>query len=512
MVLPRQGRTFLLHSFIKKYFFMKIQWRPYQVACKQAIKQNYDRGVTKQLVVSATGTGKRIMSLDLTRHFPRTLFLAHREELIQQAQEEIEQLFPFQSGIIKGSRFEIHKKVTIASVQTLYNRLDKINPESFDLIIIDEAHHYCAKSYLKTVRHFQPKLMIGWTATPKRLDGLSLSNIAEKIVFEYRIQDGIKEGFLAPVTAYQIKTGTSIANVKKSAGDFNVGELSQAVDTLARNQRIVDKYREYADGRQAIAYCVDIDHAYHLRDVFRKEGYSCETIVSDQERCDNRSDLVDDFKNGKIQILTNVNILTEGFDYSDVGAVLMARPTQSETLYVQCVGRGTRIKSQQFRDRFNTNATIVLDFVDNTGRHSLVNSYELEKDKPIEERMFLPPEQKEKLLAERQKRIIKIRQEAGGDAKIDLLRLPEVKPWNSKTMLEPATEKQIKWMQDIGVWQPDTEYTRIQASELLSAQKATAWQITFLARNGYDVSGGASLGQYQKVKWLKDQREKFAIK
>ena len=180
---------------------MNIHWRPYQIACKKAIKENYDKGVTKQLIVQATGTGKRLQAVNLARHFNRTLFVAHREELIMQAYEEIDQYWPMQVGIIKGTRFELEKKVVVASVQTLHNRLNRINPDMFDLLLVDEMHHYVSKTYLKSIRHFEPKLLTGWTATPKRLDGLSLSNLVQNIVFEYYIEDGINDKFLAPLEA-----------------------------------------------------------------------------------------------------------------------------------------------------------------------------------------------------------------------------------------------------------------------------------------------------------------------
>ena len=490
---------------------MGIQWRPYQIACKSAIREKYVKGVTEQLIVQATGTGKRIQSIDIAKHFKKTLFIAHREELIQQAQDDFEKLYFMQTGIIKGSRFEIDKKVVVASVQTLYNRISKIDPEEFDYIIVDEAHHYVSRTYLATVRHFKPKLRTIWTATPKRLDGLSLSNIAQEIVFEYRIQDGIREGFLAPVEAYQIRTHSSLAKVKRTAGDFNLADLSIAVDNEERNAQIVEKYKQYGNGMQAIAFCVDMNHAYNLRNEFRKANIICETIVSDEERCSNRAELVQKFKTGEISVLTNVNILTEGFDYADVGIILMARPTQSEAFYVQCIGRGTRLKTNKFKEEFKKNFCTVLDFVDNTGKHSLINAYELEKNKPIEERMFLPEQAKLKLLEERERRLTKIQQTYGSDERIDLLRLPEVRPWHSEKMLEPATEAQVKWIKDLGVWQEDIEYTKLQASELISNQPARDWQVRFLAKNGYDVSSGATLGQYQKVKFLIEQKTKYKI-
>lgn len=832
---------------------MAIELRPYQIACKEAIKSKYDKGIREQLIVEATGLGKRLQAVDLMRHFKRSLFLAHREELILQAYNEINDIWPMQAGIIKGTTFELDKKIVVGSVQTMYNRLDRIDPNTFDLVIVDECfpagtkvdgmniedyqkgflinsfnhttnkvqqsivtrvmkrkhsgklydfgqfqctpnhpifiigigyclakeihcaylcnrlmyygtkiqsylhklrfsfrskqskeyllatlrvykafskdesrcnqlselwednssgrpgsknihalspkriwslfrkmqkgilfenriynyeqyqqnslfrkdeekqsnvqtrtfsenekvnvwtnilksrrkrsinkttnyiigidpigngisnsskesnvsgeessnllqsgfsmsrskisyrnrwkdssikaleilrqtkdgciekswlenikihkptsrresgenrkenyvynlevkgnnnyfansvlvhncHHFVSPTFLKTLRHFTPKLRTCWTATPKRLDGLSLTNIAQEIIFEYRIENGIKDGWLAEIEAYQIKTQADLSGVKRTAGDFNQKELSERVDSRTRNALIATKYKQYATGRQGVAYCVDMQHAYNLRDILREHGISSETIVSDPIRCPNRKELIDRFKKGEFDILTNCEILTEGFDYHDVGCVIMARPTQSETLYVQCIGRGTRLKSQSFRDRLNANNCIILDFVDNTGKLSIMNAYELEKHMAIEDRMFLPKEYKEKLLNElKERRERMIKQIAGFDKKINLLTLPEVKVWNSEKMLEPATDKQIKWLKDINVWQEDVEYTKSMASELISSRPAEEWQIRWLAERKYDVSQGCSLGQYQRVKFNYEQKNKYAI-
>lgn len=457
-------------------------------------------------------TGKRLAAVNLMHHFKRSLFIAHREELIMQAYDEINKFYPMNVGIIKGKVFEADKKIVVASVQTLYNRLDRIDSNAFDLVIIDEVHHYCAKSYLITARHWQPKLLTGWTATPKRLDGLSLTNLFEKLVFEYNIHDGIKDGYLAPIEAYQIKSQSDISKVKRTAGDFNQKELSEAVDCELRNNLIVQKYKQYTPGRPAIAYCVDIEHAYHLRDEFRKNKISCEAVSSDESRGDDRTEIVKKFRNKEFTVLTNCEILTEGFDFNDVGAVLMARPTQSETLYVQCIGRATRLKSEAFVTEFKTDKATILDFVDNTGKLNLINAYELEKGIPIEDRMFLPAEHKEKLLLEEKKRRERrIKLESGHDRKIDLLHLPEVKVFDSEKMLEPATEKQLDWIKKAGVYVDGVEYTKLQASELISNLPCSSWQIEFLAINGYDVSKGAVMGQYQRVKYAIEQRQKYSI-
>jgi superfamily II DNA or RNA helicase len=491
---------------------MNVTWRPYQIECKRAIKTNYDKGVTKQLIVAATGVGKRLMALDLAKHFKRTLFIAHREELIQQAYEEIDQIWPMQVGIVKGPLFEIDKRVVVASVQTLYNRLDRIDPNTFDLVIVDEAHHYVSPTFLKSVRHFNSKLLTAWTATPKRLDGLSLSNIVQDMVFEYRIQNGIKDGYLAPIDAYQIKTQTDISKVKRTAGDFNSKDLSEKVDSELRNNLIVSKHLEYAKDRQGIAYCVDIDHCYNLKRLFVDRGISCEAVVSDTERCPNRAEIVKAYSHGEIDVLTNVNILTEGFDYPDVGSIMMGRPTQSETLYIQSIGRGTRLKSDAFKKKFGTDRCIVLDFVDNTGKLSLVNAWELEKGEKLEDRVFLPPEHMDKLIEQREKRERMIKIEPGKDKKINLLTLPTLKPWASEKMLELATEKQIKWIKDLGAYQEGVEYTKAMASEIISNQPAYEWQIRFLAEHHYDVRGKVTQGQYQRVKWTIENRDKYKMK
>ena len=274
---------------------------------------------------------------------------------------------------------------------------------------------------------------------------------------------------------------------------------------------IVSKYKQYASGKPAIAFCVDMNHAYNLRDKFRFEGVHAETVVSDTERCPNRSELVSAFSNGEIDVLTNVNILTEGYDYPDIGCILMARPTQSETLYTQSIGRGTRLKSIDFINKHGNDKCIVLDFVDNTGKLALINAYELEKNMEIEDRVFLPAEYKLKLIEEREKKKRMHVFTYGQDSGVDILSLPKFSVWESVKMLEPATDKQLKWLKDIGIWVPGVEYTKKQASELISNLPCQSWQLVWLAQNKYDVSKGASFGQYQRVKSMLAQRDKYKV-
>jgi len=386
----------------------------------------------------------------------------------------------------------------------------------FDCIIVDETHHYMAETYVKPLMYFKPKILTGWTATPKRMDGLSLGNIYDKVVFDYGIDRGVEDGFLAKIDAYRVQTQVDISRVKKVAGDFNQKELSVVIDTRERNALVAQKIKKYWKGEPIVVFCVDIDHAYNMRDILREHGFSADTITSDTERCPNRDEIVDNFKNGKINAITNVNILTEGFDFNDIGIIAMARPTQSETMYIQMIGRGTRQKSANFKQKTGHDKCIVLDFADLTAKHSLVNCYELEKNKPVEKRIFISDEDKDVLFRAQEKRRMKIETFYGTDRPVDLLQLPDIYISKSPKMMEPATEKQISFMQSLGVYQEGMTYTKRDASELISNQPAKMWQVKKLADMGYDIMEGVTMGQYQRVfrerEKKVEEQNKFVLK
>jgi superfamily II DNA or RNA helicase len=479
---------------------MNIVLRKYQKEILQALNRFEQKGGKRALVVAAQGTGKRLTSITHSLKYNKILFICHTEELIEQAREEFENFYPMQIGIVKAQQFDIGQKVTISSPQTLYKRLDKIPENTFDLIIVDECHRYLAKTWIIPLHYFQPKMMTGWTATPTRLDGLNMSNIFEEIVYDYPIDKAINEGYLCKLDAYRIKTQCDLSTLHKLGGDFKLNELSDKVDTDERNRLIVEKYLEYAEGRQTLAFCVDIKHAERLRDCFKAKCINCEMIVSDKELCDNRKELVSDFKNKKIQVITNVEILTTGFDYCDVACILMARPTQSLALYLQSIGRVTRIKSDVFQFDFGKNDGIILDIVDVSGKHNLINTWTLEEGKRIEDRIFMNDERKtvliEKRDSEQREREAKVLKIIGKDRKINLLPIPKcIIPFYYLATNAIATEAQLGYMKKIGVYQEGVEYTKGQASELISNSCATSAQIYKLNSLGYDVSKGVSRGE-----------------
>jgi ATP-dependent helicase IRC3 len=276
--------------------------------------------------------------------------------------------------------------VVVASVQTVGRGNDRIlqfPPRDFGRVIIDEAHHSVAASYGRVINHFldgNPRCFLtGFTATPNRADGEALGQVFEEIVFQYGIREGIKDGWLCDVRGYRIRTATSLEGVSTRAGDYAQGELADVVDTPERNKLIVKEWITLAYPRQTIAFCVTVAHAQNLALAFQQAGVPAQAVWGGDP--DRRAKLAA-FRSGELKVLTNVQLLTEGFDMWQVACVILARPTKSQTVMVQQVGRGTRLQEGienlvQWLAELKLKPgdkvdCLVLDVVDATGRHSLV--------------------------------------------------------------------------------------------------------------------------------------------
>jgi hypothetical protein len=179
--------------------------------------------------------------------------------------------------------------------------------------------------------------------------------------------------------------------------------------------------------------------------------------------------------------------------------VIMARPTMSLTVYFQSIGRGTRLKSKEFIEAHGVNNCVIIDIVDNYKNHELVNSFNLDRIRPAKEKIFVNKEEREKIADEERKREAKLLATSKEDKKINLFKLPIVKVCNSPKMLEEATPKQIEFIRKLGVFQDGVEYTKAMASELITMARAEPWMERKLRGMGYDVSGGATIGQYYDV-------------
>jgi superfamily II DNA or RNA helicase len=276
------------------------------------------------------------------------------------------------AGIFQGSTREgLERRICIASVQTAARHTRSLQQRGFSLLICDEAHHARAQSYeaiFKATGFLENnpnKLLLGVTATPYRMDGRALGGVFEHIVFERSLVTMIREGYLSDVRCISVGTNADLDNVSIRNGDFASNELEMAIDTVYRNQVIVDAYKSYCMGKKAVAFGVSVEHAQSIAKEFQLNGISCGVMWGNMGNEERKKELAR-FASGEVKVLSNCMLLTEGFDAPDIDAILMSRPTKSKGLYTQCVGRGLRLAPGK-------KECLLLDFVDISRKHDLCN-------------------------------------------------------------------------------------------------------------------------------------------
>jgi len=310
----------------------------------------------------------------IARSFPgKVLLLAHRRELITQAAEKLKLYSPQADiGICKAEQNEINKDIVIGSVQSCSKRLEQLKEKDFSVLLIDEAHHAESPSYQKIIKELgfgdDKKLLVGVTATPQRADKKSLTNTFETVAYARTIGSLIKEGFLSAVVGRKVLTSFSLSDVKTKSGEFITKQLASAVNIDDRNQFIINKFKEHAAKRKAIAFCVNVKHAQDLAHAFQVNGIKAAAVWGLMPK-EERESVLKQLKKGDIQVVTSCDLLTEGFDDETIDAIVMARPTKSKSLYIQMVGRGLRKHPTK-------NDCLVIDFTDTGNNLSGIMSLE----------------------------------------------------------------------------------------------------------------------------------------
>lgn len=353
----------------------EIQLRDYQVDCRNTVILEASEGVARQLVSLPTGLGKTVIFADLAKQFRDygpTLVVVHTDELVQQAVARIHAVWPTADvGIVKAESNQVHSAVVVASVQTLSKEkrlaefVSVVNQKGgVFLFVIDEAHHAAAASYRKLINNIPYSLLVGVTATPRRSDGKRLSHVFDKVTFNRTLPWAIKRGYLSDVRGMAIYGGADMSSVRTVAGDYSNHDLSEAVNTNLRNEAIVEAWQKHASTRRTLVFTVDVQHAHELAEAFVLAGVKAESIDGKMP-LQARRNVLQRFYEGVTQVVTNCNVLTEGYDNPAVDCIVMARPTQSSGLYMQMLGRGTRL----FPGKSDC---LVLDVVDNHSKHKAV--------------------------------------------------------------------------------------------------------------------------------------------
>jgi len=342
--------------------------RPYQRDAIDAVLAARRSGLRRMVVCLPTGAGKTVIFSHLAQLAKRqVLVLAHREELLAQAREKLERAMSGAAvvAIEQGAqRAPEDAKVLVCSIRSLHEeRLARVmRGRDVGLVIYDECHHAAADDNQRVLRQLGvfddgwTGTLLGFTATTERGDGKGLDAVFDRIVYTRTLPEMIEDGYLAPLRGYRISTNADLTRISARGSDLPEEELAEAVDIEERNALVARSIQELARDRRTIAFCVTVNHARNLSRSLNVIGVPAGVVHGAMPK-DARAKALSDFREGKTHVLCNVAVLTEGFDDPEVSCVAIARPTRSEGLYAQCVGRGTRLHPGK-KD------CLILDFVD----------------------------------------------------------------------------------------------------------------------------------------------------
>jgi superfamily II DNA or RNA helicase len=374
-----------------------ITLRPYQDEAVSATLEAWHRS-DSTLIVMPTGTGKTVVLAKIAEHrLPsgRVLLLAHREELIFQGAKKIRAV----TGEVPDIEMAEHRarhdiwgksKIVVSSVQTLSkpHRLERFDPSEFATVIVDEAHHSVASSYLTVINHFRKGgvKLLGVTATPDRADEEALGKVFESVAFEYDLPGAIHDGWLVPILHRAVWVeGLDYSSIRTTAGDLNGKDLAEVLEYEDNLHRIAAPAIDIIGERKALVFAASVVQADRICEIFNRHRPGSSAFIHGKTNKEDRRNVLKQYANGDVQILVNVGVATEGFDEPTIKVVVLARPTKSRALYAQMVGRGTRPlngvvdgldSAQERRDSIaasDKTACEIVDFVGNAGKHQLVH-------------------------------------------------------------------------------------------------------------------------------------------
>ncbi|HJV47324.1 MAG TPA: DEAD/DEAH box helicase family protein [Bacillota bacterium] len=317
-------------------------------AQKQALKElekTLEEGYNKAMVVMATGLGKTYLAGFFAQQFKRILFIAHREEILMQAQKSFKHIMPSRSyGIYNGVSKAADAECVFASIYTLgmKQHRETFPPDSFDLIVIDEFHHAAAPTYQRILDYFTPKFLLGITATPDRLDGKDVYALCDgNVAYQLHFLEAIQKGWLTPFHYYGVYDQTDYSKIPWLGNRYSDEELLfvQLKEEMA--QTIFEAWMKYKQTR-TLGFCSSIKQANFLANFFREKGFSALSLHSKTMEM-SRGEAIHQLETGALDIIFTVGLFNEGVDIPSVDTLLFARPTESLTIFTQQIGRGLRL-------------------------------------------------------------------------------------------------------------------------------------------------------------------------
>jgi superfamily II DNA or RNA helicase len=520
--------------------------RDYQKSGSDAVFDQW-REVDSTLLVYPTGCGKTILFADVIRRsFPkRAMVLAHREELIWQARDKIARSTGLRCDVemadyrAQGDQSLFGRApVVISTIQTQTaggdggGRMGKFDPFHFGVLIIDEAHHATARTYRRVIDYYRtnPALkVLGVTATPDRADEEALGQVFQSVAYDYEILDAIHDGWLVPIEQQMVNIeGLDFSTIRTTAGDLNGADLAAVMEAEKNLHGIASASIEIVGTKRSLVFTASVKHASMQAEIYNRHRPGMAAWVCGKTDKDERRKILADFASGKVQVVCNCGVLTEGFDDPGVEVIIMGRPTKSRSLYSQMVGRSTRPlpglvdgpeTPEERRAAIASSpkpSCLIVDFVGNSGRHKLITSADILGGKVSEEAVekaklhakqagkpvcmveVLDEAEKEleqKRLAEEARRariVARAKWTATAVSPFDVLEVRPVKPrgWDLGKQL---TEKQRSFLARQGI-NPDT-LPYPQAKQLISelmyrwqAKLCTFKQAKLLRKHGYPTN------------------------
>jgi len=341
-----------------------LELKEHQKAALKALEAMRDNSETIALLYHATGTGKTTTAvLDAKRCGGRVLFIAHTQELVDQATKRFRELW---TNTTVGRYCEAIKQprthVVCGSVQSVALHLDDFKNDDFDYLIVDEAHHAAADTYQKVLAYFKPAFTLGLTATPERADDKSILDIFKNTAHKLDIQTAVEIGELVPVRCIRIHTNIDLTKVRFNSVQYNIRDLESKIYVPERNRLIVGTWLQYVRDKRTVVFCASVKHAQQIAELFREQGISAAAVSGGMKQSERR-EFQDKFVNREIQVLCACDLLNEGWDCPEIEVLFMARPTMSKVLYTQQLGRGMRLYSGK-------ESLMVFDFVDNASQYN----------------------------------------------------------------------------------------------------------------------------------------------